>query len=186
MWSELRYQHLATTMSKVGDEFKKIQQEAKDIKTSMKVTKTGEFLKKKASTSGHHCLIEDIGYVSYPMCLCHHFICLFLVPTSLLLQKSGGEFERLVIMAEQDLATGFDVEGKIYQTELRQIMGTLQSKDPSITESDKIRLLLLFVQKKATGKLLVQCSTESCQVPLGILQTFSVTLPATRPTQILF
>ena len=66
MWSELRYQHLATTMSKVGDEFKKIQQEAKDIKTSMKVTKTGEFLKKKASTSAHHCLIEDIGYVSYP------------------------------------------------------------------------------------------------------------------------
>ena len=65
-------------------------------------------------------------------------------------------------MAEQDLATGFDVEGKIYQTDLRQIMGTLQSKDPSITESDKIRLLLLFVQKKATGKLLVQCSTESC------------------------
>ena len=66
MWSELRYQHLATTMSKVGDEFKKIQQEAKEIRTSMKVTKTGEFLKKKASTSGHHCLIEDIGYVSYP------------------------------------------------------------------------------------------------------------------------
>ena len=70
----------------------------------------------------------------------------------IILQKSGGEFERLVIMAEQDLATGFDVEGKIYQTELRQIMGTLQSKDPSITESDKIRLLLLFVQKTAKGK----------------------------------
>merc|ERR1712241_1218050 len=101
MWCELRYQHLATTMSKVGDEMKKIQQEAKDIKTSMKVTKTGEFLKKKASTSAHHCLIEDIGY------------------------KSGGEFERLVIMAEQDLATGFDVEGKTCQTDLRQIMGTL-------------------------------------------------------------
>ena len=157
MWSELRYQHLATTMSKVGDEFKKIQQEAKDIKTSMKVTKTGEFLKKKASTSAHHCLIEDIGYVSYP---CHHFICLFLVPTSLILQKSGSEFERLVIMAEQDLATGFDVEGKTYQTELRQIMGTLQSKDPSITESDKIRLLLIYVQKNAKGKLLVQCNQK--------------------------
>ena len=160
MWSELRYQHLATTMSKVGDEFKKIQQEAKDIKTSMKVTKTGEFLKKKASTSAHHCLIEDIGYVSYPMCLCHHFICLFLVPISLILQKSGSEFERLVIMAEQDLATGFDVEGKTCQTDLRQIMGTLQSEDPSITESDKIRLLLLYVQKNAKGKLLVQCNQK--------------------------
>ena len=78
------------------------------------------------------------------------------MPTSLLLQKSGGEFERLVIMAEQDLATGIDVEGKTCQTEVRQIMGTLQSKDPSITESDKIRLLLLFVQKTAKGKLLVQ------------------------------
>ena len=63
-------------------------------------------------------------------------------------------------MAEQDLATGFDVEGKTCQTDLRQIMGTLQSEDPSITESDKIRLLLLYVQKNAKGKLLVQCNQK--------------------------
>ena len=63
-------------------------------------------------------------------------------------------------MAEQDLATGFDVEGKTCQTDLRQIMGTLQSEDRSITESDKIRLLLLYVQKNAKGKLLVQCNQK--------------------------
>ena len=63
-------------------------------------------------------------------------------------------------MAEQDLATGFDVEGKTCQTDLRQIMGTLQSEDTSITESDKIRLLLLYVQKNAKGKLLVQCNQK--------------------------
>ena len=85
--------------------------------------------------------------------ICGHFIYSYFIALQKSLQKN---FEKLVIMAEQDLATGFDVAGKTYQADLKQIMGTLQSTDPSITDLDKIRLLLLFVQKTSKGKSLVR------------------------------